>query len=106
VLKVGHHGSNSSSSFAILGHVFSGAGSGAAIPREERYAVISSGRTSFSGVQLPTGATLNRLLESVDGERLFSTEYGDEEKIEAEAAGDDDVMFVIHESGEVAGCYL
>lgn len=106
ILKVGHHGSNSSTSIAFVGNVFGGTGVGPEIPRDERYAVISSGRTSFNGVQLPTGATFTRLLQAVDSDHLFSTENGDEEKIEIEAAGDDTVMFAIKESGEVLGCYL
>jgi beta-lactamase superfamily II metal-dependent hydrolase len=101
VLKVGHHGSTSSTSPAFIAQVFSG------VPETRRVAVISSGLTSFNGVQLPAASTVTRVLEFVSASAFFSTEHDDAEdgQSESSAAGDDDVTVVISADGSITACY-
>lgn len=99
ILKVGHHGSTSSTSTDFLEHIFDGVGT------TRRVAVIESGRQSFSGVQLPAESTLARLLDYVPSTSMFSTELGDE-GTESEAPGDDHVQVVIREDGQIVSCYV
>lgn len=101
VLKVGHHGSTSSTSPAFIAQVFSG------IPETRRVAVISSGLTSFNGVQLPAASTVTRVLEFVSASAFFSTEHDDADdgQSESTAAGDDDVTVVISADGGITACY-
>lgn len=100
ILKVGHHGSSTSSSTAFLTAVFRDAA------EDQRFGAISSGRVSFSGVQLPTVQTQSRLRDVLDTTHLFSTEHGDDEKTEEEAPGDDHITFVLTPEGEIGACYV
>lgn len=100
ILKVGHHGSTSSTSQAFLEQIFEG------VPSTERYAVIQSGRRSFAGVTLPANTTVNRLLEFVPARAFFSTQFGDEDLSEAEAPGDDNVQARIRADGDTTVCYV
>ena len=100
ILKVGHHGSNSSSTESFIEAVFKDAA------EDQRFAAISSGRVSFSGTQLPTLQTEQRIRRAVDSEHLFSTEHGDSDKIESDAPGDDDITFVLTPDGDIGACYI
>lgn len=100
ILKVGHHGSQTSSSTAFLTEVFRGTA------EDQRFAAISSGRVSFSGTQLPAVQTEVRLRNLMETTHLFSTEYGDDDKTETEAPGDDHITFVVTEQGEIGACYV
>ena len=98
VLKVGHHGSSTSSSAEFLDAVFSQA-------NEETWAIISSGKKSFGGEQLPTLQTLTALQEHLLPYRLLSTENRDDELSEGEEHGDDHIVVTIGPNGEVRACY-
>lgn len=99
ILKVGHHGSRTSSANNFLRRAFDD------VPRQDRYAVIQAGRRAFSGVQHPTVETVFRLTDFVPLENLYSTEYGDAGLTEEEAAGDDHILAVISSRGDVRLCY-
>ena len=98
ILKVGHHGSSTSSGNSFLAQV---------LPVEDpnRWAVISSGRQSFSGVTLPTTETVERLGELLPDYHLLSTANRDEEKEAGDEHNDDHVVFTITAEGTVTGCY-
>lgn len=99
VLKVGHHGSSTSSGDSFLAQV---------LPDEDanRWAVISSGRQSFgSDVTLPTPDTVARLDERLAEYHLLSTQNRDDEKEAGEEHDDDHVIFTITPEGTVTGCY-
>ena len=98
VLKVGHHGSSTSSTDEFLSAVLGQA-------NEETWAIISSGRKSFSGEQLPTAQTLTALQKYLLPYRLLSTENRDEERYEGEEHGDDHIVVTIGPNGEVRACY-
>ena len=99
VLKVAHHGSDTSSSEAFLGRVWS------AVAEGERFAVIQSGREHFSGTTLPTGEVVERLHAWTGAGHLLSTQHDDEEKSSSEAAGDDHVVLRINPGGSIRLCY-
>jgi competence protein ComEC len=98
VLKVGHHGSDSSSTPDFLARVFP-------TPSAGDYALISSGRKSFGGSQLPTDATVNRLRELLGIYHVLSTENRDEAKGGGDAAGDDHIIITIDSNSETEACY-
>lgn len=98
VLKVGHHGSATSSTEEFLDAVLGG-------DEDSRWAVISSGRKSFGGVQLPDAGTVTRIREHVPSHHLLSTENRDEEKVAGTEANDDHVIITIGPSGETHACY-
>lgn len=99
VLKVGHHGSRTSSTNAFLHRVFS------RTSPERRFAVIPAGRRSFSGVQHPSVGTLFRLQDFVPRSQIFSTEFSDAGRGEREAAGNDHILAVIQPNGNIRMCY-
>lgn len=99
VLKVGHHGSRTSSSNAFLRQAFTG------VQRDQRFAVIQSGRREFGGVTLPRVETILRLSDHLPLQNLYSTQYGDEDKPEGEEAGDDHVVARFSSRGRVNVCY-
>jgi competence protein ComEC len=99
VLKVGHHGSSTSSTPDFLNAVLSGAGA-------ETWAIISSGRKSFGGQQLPTQQTIEALQARLEPYRLLSTENRDEGRSEGEEHGDDHILVTIGPNGEVRACYV
>jgi competence protein ComEC len=99
VLKVGHHGSSTSSGDSFLTQ---------ALPVEDpnRWAVISSGRQPFgSNVTLPTPETIARLSDRLSEYHLLSTANRDEEKEVGDEHDDDHVIFTITAEGTVTGCY-
>ena len=99
VLKVGHHGSSTSSGDNFLAQ---------ALPMEDpnRWAVVSSGRQSFgSDVTLPTPETIERLGERLAQYHLMSTANRDEDKEVGTEHDDDHVIFTITAEGTVTGCY-
>ncbi len=99
ILKVGHHGSSTSSSDSFLAQV---------LPDEDanRWAVISSGRQTFgSDVTLPTPQTIDRLTDRLADYHLLSTANRDDEKAAGEEHDDDHVVFTITAEGTVTGCY-
>ncbi|MEE2779193.1 MAG: MBL fold metallo-hydrolase [Myxococcota bacterium] len=99
VLKVGHHGSNTSSSEAFLEAVLPSS------QKEERWAVISSGKRSFGGTQLPADDTVERLANHLEPYHLLSTENRDEDKSAGEELGDDHILIQILPNGAVEACY-
>ena len=99
VLKVGHHGSSTSSSPAFLSAVFPSAGS-------QDWAVISSGRRDFGGVTLPTEETLLHLAEVLSPNHILSTENRDELKAGGTEHGDDTIIVTMGADGVVEACYV
>jgi competence protein ComEC len=68
VLKVGHHGSESSSTLPFLEAV------------SPEVVVVCSGRRSFGGTYLPDEGTLRRFCETNPSVRICRTDQGDEEE--------------------------
>ncbi len=99
VLKVAHHGSSSSTSDAFLSRVVG--------PRSsaEHWAVISSGRRSFSGTTLPTEATMARLKATYLPNHVLSTENRDELKDSGTEHNDDHIIIRVRADGLVEACY-
>lgn len=98
VLKVAHHGSSGASTPAFLDRVFPSI-------QPSHWAVISSGRQSFSGTTLPTEQTLNRLRERLAENRVLSTQNGDEAKEPGKEHNDDHILVRISSDGQVRACY-
>jgi len=98
VLKVGHHGSSSSTNLEFVSLVFPDAG-----PYD--WAVISSGRRNFSGTTLPTTQTLTRLADLLLPNHILSTENRDDIKAPGSEHGDDHIIVTINEDGVVHACY-
>ena len=99
ILKVGHHGSTTSSSLRFIDTIFG------KTPYDERYAIISSGRLSFSGTQLPAISVVHLLNQYMPLNHVFSTEAGDDAKTEEEAVGDDHILAVIKADSSFYVCY-
>ncbi|MGB0588519.1 MAG: ComEC/Rec2 family competence protein [Myxococcota bacterium] len=99
VLKVGHHGSSTSSTVDFLNAALGNAD-------ESTWAVISSGRKSFGGEQLPSQQTITALKTRLNEYRLLSTENGDDGRSEGEEHDDDHVLVTIGPNGEVRACYV
>jgi len=78
VLKVGHHGSKTASSSEFLNKV------------KPEYAVILAGRGVFSGTYLPNDEVIQELEDH--NIHVLRTDYEDENKKEAEAGGDDNII--------------
>ncbi len=101
VLKVGHHGSDTASSEEFIDAVFK-----EGFVDVNTYAAISSGVRNFSGTQLPTAETVERLNERLDQFHLLSTEHLDRgKKSSGEEHGDDHIVITIDEDGTVTACY-
>jgi len=98
VLKVAHHGSSSSSHRGFLARVFPSKTS-------QDWALISSGRRTFSGVTLPTDETLLHLAEVLLPNHILSTENRDELKTPGTEHGDDHILVRIMGDGRVEACY-
>jgi len=98
ILKVGHHGSDSSSTADFLDRVFP-------FPSEADYAIISSGRKSFGGAQLPNEGTVSRLKALLGTYHVLSTENRDELKSSGDEAGDDHIIITIDASSQTEACY-
>lgn len=98
VLKVAHHGSSSSSTRPFLARVFP-------TKSDDHWAVISSGKRSFGGTQLPTEQTLQNLTEVLTANHLLSTENRDDIKTSGSEHGDDHILVRITEDGRVRACY-
>jgi competence protein ComEC len=101
VLKVAHHGSSSSTTDAFLARVLGGGGGGG-----EDWAVISSGRRSFSGTTLPTPETLGRLKAAYQPNHVLSTENRDDLKDSGTEHGDDHIIVRVRSDGLVEACYV
>ncbi|TVQ99685.1 MAG: MBL fold metallo-hydrolase [Deltaproteobacteria bacterium] len=99
ILKVGHHGSRTSSTNVFLNRVF------ARTSPSRSFAVIPAGRRSFSGVQHPSVGTVFRLQDYVPRAHVFSTEFSDAGLGEREAAGNDHIFAVIESDGSIRMCY-
>ncbi len=99
VLKVPHHGSNSSNTEPFLTRIFAG------VPTDARYAVIESGRKSFNGVHLPREEIVAAIRLLVGAGHLLSTEHDDEAKAEGEEANDDHVVLTVAPGGFLRLCY-
>lgn len=102
-LKVCHHGSNSSSTDVFLDTVWP-----ESIPRNERYALISSGRVKYGGENgsyIPTQNTMNKLMARVPDMNILSTSAGDDNKEEDETFRDDNILIVVKSDGNYYACY-
>ncbi len=99
VLKVAHHGSSRASGTEFLARVFPS-------PRADHWAIISSGRRTFTGSYIPTDATFERLHAAVPDQHVLSTENRDEHKIVGTEHGDDSVLVRVKASGQVSACYV
>lgn len=99
-LKVGHHGSDSSSTAAFIKAVWPDS-----IPQKDRLGFIMSGRILFKGTTLPRDSTLATLLQYIPTDQLFSTNAGDGLKSEQETYRDDNILLVIQPDGGYYACY-
>lgn len=99
VLKVGHHGSGTSSTAAFLDRVFP------TKKIDDSWAIISSGRKSFGGTQLPDPATVTRLASYLSQYHLLSTESRDDQKSAGDEHRDDHVIVLIDGDGLTSACY-
>jgi beta-lactamase superfamily II metal-dependent hydrolase len=99
VLKVAHHGSSRSTSSELLERVFPNKGA-------DTFAIISSGRRTFTGSYLPTDPTIERLHAALPARQLLSTENRDQHKVVGTEHGDDHVLVRVKASGAVSVCYL
>lgn len=102
LLKVCHHGSNTSSSEAWLNAIWKN------VEIKERGAFISSGRRKYSGTRTLRQEILERLKEKMaDGyQLLLSTNAGDDDKeSDKDAVRDDNILVVIKPDGSVRACY-
>ena len=98
--KVCHHGSSTSSTQAFLDAMYQN------VDKFERYAVISSGRSSFTGGEhIPSSAVVDRLLAMIPSNHLFSTTAGDDDKKEFETYRDDNILIVVKPNGSYYACY-
>lgn len=100
VVKVGHHGSSSSSTPAFLARLFP-------TKSADNWAIISSGRRSFSGTTLPTEQTLANLAAVLMPYHTLSTENedGPMEKAPGTEHGDDHILVRVMADGRVEACY-
>lgn len=98
VLKVAHHGSSSSSHRSFLQLVFPSA-------TDQDWAIISSGRKSFSGVTLPTDETLLNLAEVLSPNHTLSTENRDDIKTSGTEHNDDHIIVTLKSDGRIEACY-
>ena len=98
VLKVAHHGSEYSTSLGFLARVFPEM-------NDSNWAVISSGRKSFSGTTLPTPETLARLKEFLPVHHVLSTENRDDIKNPGTEHNDDHILVRLHADGRITACY-
>lgn len=99
VLKVAHHGSAGTTSAALLERVFPAGG-------DEDWALISSGRRTFSGATLPAAETLERLGAALRPNHVLSTENRDELKSPGSEHNDDHILVRIQADGLVEACYV
>jgi len=99
VLKVPHHGSDSSSTEVFLNAVYG------VIPLDDRRGIIQSGTREFNGASLPRAEIVDRLRTFLDDGHLLSTEHDDDGKSTSESAGDDHVVLTIAPGGRIHLCY-
>ncbi len=99
LLKVAHHGSARTTGSEFLARVFP-------TKRNDRWAVISSGRRSFQGSYLPAETTLQRLIAALPEQHLLSTENRDAHKSVGDEHRDDTILVRIKASGQVSACYV
>ena len=98
VLKVAHHGSSSSSTRGFLARVFP-------TKSDQDWALISSGRKSFSGTTLPTEESLLNLAEVLPANHILSTENRDDIKTSGTEHDDDHILVRLMADGRVEACY-
>lgn len=101
ILKVCHHGSDSSSTPDFLKGVFGG------IQEKDRGAVISSGRRVYNGTRTMRPEVVANIRAYVTTpQNFFSTNAGDDYKeSDKDAVRDDNVLIVIKPDGDFYGCY-
>ena len=97
--KVCHHGSSTSSTQAFLNAMWKKVG------KSERYALISSGRRTFSGTTIPDPSVVSRLLSMIYTDHLFATSAGDDGKTEVDTYRDDNILVVVKPDGNYYACY-
>ena len=98
-LKVCHHGSSTSSSTQFLDAIWK------KISESSRFALISSGRKTYSGSFIPTSEVLERLKTYLSEDHIYSTSVGDDNKIETESYRDDNILVVVKPDGSYYACY-
>ncbi len=100
ILKVCHHGSETSSSDAWLDKIYANTES------DRRAAVISSGRRKYSGTRTMRPEIVERIRKYVPENNFFSTSAGDDAKEhDKDAVRDDNVLIVVNKDGSFYGCY-
>ena len=102
--KVCHHGSSTSSTKQFLDNLWN-VNKSQEVPRNKRYALISSGRVKYSGSFIPTDQTLARLMNYLDEDHIYSTSAGDDAKEEFETYRDDNILVVVKPDGTSYACY-
>jgi len=79
-LKVGHHGSESSSTNVFIDAV------------SPKYVIIPAGNKKFSGTVLPDKSVIKRY--EVRGVKIYRTDRDDQKKKSSETAGDDHIVII------------
>ena len=72
---------------------------------DQDWAIISSGRKSFSGVTLPTDETLLNLAEVLSPNHTLSTENRDDIKTSGTEHNDDHIIVTLKSDGRIEACY-
>lgn len=87
VLKIAHHGSETSSTTEFIQAV------------NPNFVVVQSGRKCFNGRQLPDMTTLRRYCDLNNATRFFRTDHGDEGMSTRDAVNGDHI--VLRTNGQV-----
>jgi len=82
VLKVPHHGSETSSTIAFISAV------------SPRYAIICAGNKEYNGTLLPQASVLKRYKDK--GIEIYRTDRDDQDKLTSETPRDDNIIFTTH----------
>ncbi|GEM_PF-2037777 len=98
-LKVCHHGSSTSSTTQLLDAIWD------KIKDSSRFALISSGRKTYSGSYIPTSEVIERLKKYLSEDHIYSTSAEDDKKIETESYRDDNILVVVKPDGSYYACY-
>lgn len=92
ILKVGHHGSETSTTFPFLEKV------------KPKYALISSGNKKFGTTVLPDETVIARLEQN--GIKIFRTNFNDQDKSWQDTPGDDHIQIIIAKDSVLSISYF
>ena len=92
ILKVGHHGSETSTTIPFLHRV------------KPKYAVITAGNKKFGNSVLPDESVIKRLKEN--NIQIFRTDYNDQDKPYEDCPGDDHIQIIMVKDSIIKIGYL